>query len=285
MAVTPEAVKAAFPDLEVDEVPLGSGTFKVAFRVRQDGTALVLKVVKSPVDDSEALLPERLRREIEAMRAISSPHIVEVVDGPSVRECGGEHHVWYLEPFYSNGTMDARLESPWGEADVLSLGEQLLLGVEALWVQGKLVHRDIKPANVAFADDGRVVLLDLGIALHIDLTPLTNEFGASPRTPSYAAPEQFDVRRDADIDFRTDLFLVGVVTFQALTGVHPFRPFDQPNEYYERLMKGEYDEDALSAADASQGLQDVLSRMLGAKPNQRYRKIEYALRAVREIER
>ncbi len=285
MTVTSEAVTTAFPELNVDKNPLGSGTFKVAFRVQRDSTALVLKVIKTPIDDPESLLPERLRREIEAMRAVSSPHVVKVVEGPAAREVGGENHIWYLEPFYSHGTLDGRLDSPWEEGDVVALLEQLLLGVEALWSQAKLVHRDIKPANVAVAEDGTVALLDLGIALHIDLTPLTHELGISPRTNAYAAPEQFDVRRDAQIDFRTDLFLVGVLSFQARTGVHPFHPFDQPGDYLSRLLDGRYDEQALGSCGASHELQQVLARLLGAKPNERFRKIEHALDEIGKMTR
>lgn len=241
-----------------------------------------MKVVKSPVDEEDAVLPERLRREIEAMTSVSNPRVVEVIEGPSVKAIGSENHIWYLEPYYANGTLDDRLTSPWSEGDTNKLLEELLLGVDALWGQGRLVHRDIKPANIAFDEDGRAVLLDLGIALHVDLTPITNEFGLSPRTPIYAAPEQFDIKRDADVDFRTDLFLVGIVCFQAVTGVHPFRP-DKPNDYFGRLSKGEYDEEALSSCGASEGFKNVLVRLLGAKPNQRYRKIEFALEAVRKL--
>lgn len=276
------AVRAAFPELTVDDPPLGSGTFKVAFRVEREGQRLVLKVVKSPVDEQDAVLPERMRREIEAMRAVSSPYVVEVIEGPSIRSIGDEKHIWYLEPYYANGTLDKRLQSPWPEAETIQLLNQLLLGVEALWSQGRLVHRDIKPANIAFDEDGTAILLDLGIALHLDLTPITDEVGLSPRTPVYAAPEQFDIKRDADVDFRTDLFLIGIVCFQALTGVHPFRP-DTPNDYLRRLSDGRYDEDALNACKASGELKSVLIRLLGAKPNQRYRKLEYAHRAVGEL--
>ena len=282
MSVELSHVKAAFAELTIAEPPLGSGTFKIAFRVEVAGKELVLKVVKSPVDEDDAVLPERLRREIEAMRSISSPHVVEVLDGPSVKQIGGDKHIWFLEPYYANGTLDDRLESPWSESDTVKLLEELLLGVQALWDQGRLVHRDIKPANIAFAEDGKSVLLDLGIALHVDLTPITNEFGLSPRTPIYAAPEQFDIKRDAEIDFRTDLFLVGIVCFQTVTTVHPYRP-DKPNEYFGRLGRGEYDADALSACGASEDLKNVLIRLLGAKPNQRYRKIEYALEAARKL--
>lgn len=284
MTVTPEAVAAAFPDLEVTPEPLGSGTFKTAFRARQSGSELVLKIVKAPVDEVGAVLPERLRREIEAMRAVSSPHVVAVLGGPDAQIIGGDTHIWYLEPFYPNGTLDERLTGPWSEKRAAGLLAELISGVEAMWTQARLVHRDIKPANIAFSETDAAVLLDLGIALHIDLTPLTDELGISPRTVAYAAPEQFDIRRDAEIDFRTDLFLVGVVAFQALTGVHPFRAFDEPNDYASRLFEGAYDEEALSQCQASNAFKQILVRLLGPKPNQRFRKIEHAIDAVRDLQ-
>jgi serine/threonine protein kinase len=202
MSVGPKDLESAFPEFSVDHQPLGTGGFKVAHQVEVDGISFVLKVVKQPIDDPDAALPERLRRKIEAMRNVNSPRVVRIERGPEIREVGAEQHVWYLEPFYDGGTLDAWLGTPMAIDEVMTLTFGLLEAVEALWNQGRLVHRDIKPANIAFDDERLPVLLDLGIALHENLTPITQDFGFSPRTPAYAAPEQFEVRRLARIDFR-----------------------------------------------------------------------------------
>lgn len=279
------AVQAAFPEWEVDPDPLGEGGFKNAYHVRRAGQDCVLKIVRQPLatrpeeetSDEDLVLPETVMREIAAMRNVRSPHVVSILLGPETREVDGAARVWYLEPFFPNGSLAERMANPWEESDVVVLMLQLLVGIEALDDQ-HLVHRDIKPENIVFDEDDRAVLLDLGIALHLDEERLTGPDQLGPRTPAYAAPEQFEVRRLSSIDFRTDLFLLGVVAFQILTGVHPFEP--ARDGYMQRLMNGEYSADALAATSPSDCITDVLKRLLGAAPNQRYRKLEFARDAI-----
>ncbi len=263
---------------------LGCGSFKAAYRVVRAAGDAVLKVVKEPAslpqNPGDDELPPRLDREIVAMQRVNSRRVVHVLGGPEIRDIGGNPYVWYLEPFYGGGTLEARGGQTLSERDGLTLADALLEGVDDLWRQARLVHRDIKPGNIVFGPDGPV-LLDLGIALHVDLTPLTNAFAFSPRTNRYAAPEQFEVRLAAPIDSRTDQFLVGIVVFEAVIGSHPFNP-DEPNGYLNRLMQGQVDEAALQAL-ASVPMQQVLRRLLRAKPHERYRTATQARRAVQEL--
>lgn len=152
MTTSPQDIADAFPEFSVDAQPLGLGTFKVAHRIEVAGENQVLKVVLQPIDDPDAALPERLRREIQAMSRINSPRIVRIVNVPEIREIGGDHHVCYREPFLPGRTLDARLPGPLSAADTLRMARGLLDGVNALWSEQRLV-RDIKPANIAF-DDG-----------------------------------------------------------------------------------------------------------------------------------
>ena len=86
-----------------------------------------------------------------------------------------------------------------------------------------IVHRDIKPENIIRADDGRIFFLDFGIARILGADSLTRT-GAmmGPHTPGYAAPEQFNNLK-REIDSRADIFSLGVVTYECITGKNPFR--------------------------------------------------------------
>jgi serine/threonine protein kinase len=278
------AVAAAFPELTVHSPRLGEGGMKNAYRCDRHGEDLVLKVVREPieVDDIEGAtaLPDRLRREIEGMRTVDHPAIVRIVDGPQVREIEGRARVWYIEPFYPGGTLAERIQAVGRQPlpQVLELAARLLEAVAVLSEHG-IVHRDIKPGNIVFDSAGQPVLLDLGIALFVDLTPLTNQFGQSPRTDRYAAPEQFDIRSKVAFDARTDMFLIGIVTFEAFTGRHPFRP-DEGENYFQRLTTGDVDHAALDAVSAPPAVRDFLRRLLAPNRAHRYRKVEHALTAL-----
>jgi serine/threonine protein kinase len=258
---------------------LGEGTFKVACLIEEGDEQKVLKVSKAAIDGLDANLPERLRREIEAMKEVGSDRIARVLDGPGVRNVDGEDRVFYIERFYPGGTLDKRIGSAWSADELIDLLRGLLTAVRALEDAG-IVHRDIKPENVVFDDEDKPVLLDLGIAYYRDLSSITEPFGPSPKTPRWAAPELFAMRSTVIIDSRTDLFGVGVVCFEAATGgIHPFNP-DEPAHYMERLSGGQIDTQALSGASVPEPLASVLVRLLQPAPNRRYRKVDAALTAM-----
>jgi serine/threonine-protein kinase len=103
-------------------------------------------------------------------------------------------------------------------ADFLEQGLAFIKQLE----EKKIVHRDIKPENIIVSADGKVYFLDFGIARILGALSLTKT-GAlvGPHTPGYAAPEQFNNLK-SDIDSRADLFSIGVVTYECLSGKNPF---------------------------------------------------------------
>lgn len=278
-----QIVAAAFPELDIDPHPLGEGGMKSAYRILET-TPRVLKVIREPVPEDSiegALsLPERIRREIETLKSIDHPGIVSVLDGPDVRHMGNKPRVWYIEPYYASGTLADRLSVPLVESECIQLLSSLVKAAEAL-ADHNVVHRDIKPSNIVFDNNGAPVLLDLGIAYFQDLTPLTENWDQSPKTPAYSAPEQYALRMQSVIDFRTDLFLIGLVVFEALTGTHPFNPSD-PAGYHQRLLNGEWDEDALDRVDVSPGMRHLLRRLLAPSMSRRFRKFEHVHSRIEE---
>lgn len=276
--LTCSEIAEAFPEYRFVK-ELGDGTFKVACLVEENSEQKVLKVSKASIEGPDANLPERLRREIEAMKQVDCENIAQVLEGPGVREIAGEERVFYIERFYPGETLDKRLTAPWTAEDASALLRSLLTAVKALENEG-IVHRDIKPENIVFDEDGKPVLLDLGIAYYKDLSSITEPFASSPKTPRWAAPELFAMRSTVVIDSRTDLFGVGVVCFEAATGgVHPFNP-DDPEHYMERLNSGKIDAQALADASVPEPFAGVLVRLLQGAPNRRFRKVDAALRAL-----
>ena len=98
----------------------------------------------------------------------------------------------------------------------------------------------------------------------------------------YAAPEQFEMRMRSSIDFRTDLFLIGLVIFESLTGVHPFNPED-PQSYYDRLTNCRWNDQALDEVHASDQMREVLRRLLDPSMSRRYRRFEHLREEIEKL--
>jgi serine/threonine protein kinase len=140
-----------------------------------------------------------------------------------------------------------------------------------------VIHRDIKPANILFRSDGTAVLSDLGIAKSVaDHRELT-QTGFAVGTPAYMSPEQ--KIGAADIDARSDLYSLGVVFYELLTGRKPFRA---ASGRYEELRKEQ--EAAVPALPAVVAyLQPVLNRLLASNRNERFSTAGELCRAIREF--
>lgn len=280
-------VQDSFPEYAVEVPHLGCGAFKVAYKAASPDGDLVVKILTEPleagVDVESTDLPARFARELRGMTIVNSPFLVAILRHPEVRQIGADNYLWYAEPYYPGGTLEERLaQGETGPKLATSVLLAMLEAVHAMWSTARIVHRDIKPGNIVFDDAGIPVLLDLGIAFFPDLSTLTDAMGSSPRTPRYAAPEQFEMRRAATIDFRTDLYLVGMVAFEALTGKHPFwDPSVDHAAYFDRLNG--FDGSSLEFIDCPSELKGLITRLLAPRPSGRFRNVDIPLMIARGL--
>jgi serine/threonine protein kinase len=196
---------------------LGSGGMGQVFRVvdQSGGQELALKVLR-PLDGDGGDRARRFQREIEMLKRIRHPAVLRILD-------------WGTSPtglFFVTelvGGEDLKLairrRGPWPAPEAAALGATLADALAAAHAQG-VIHRDVKPNNVMVARDGSLRLLDFGLARGsgIDVTTLTRT-GTMLGTPGYMSPEQFDGH---GVDERSDLYSLGVVLFEVLTGRLPF---------------------------------------------------------------
>lgn len=211
-----EEAKSFFPSFEFVN-PLTPSQQKAAFLVRDsDGQELCLKII-SP--DYEA---ERLRRELIALQKLDHPNIVRFKEYALTIKSGVTLH--YIIEEYIRGSDFTSLLGPdhkWEVNRAAKFFSELFSGLAALGQEG-IVHRDLKPSNIRVRENASPVIIDFGLARHLNLTDLTRtEEGAGFGTPKYFAPEQF-VGTKYDIDHRTDLYAAGLLLYEALTGVHPY---------------------------------------------------------------
>ena len=157
--------------------------------------------------------------------------------------------------------------------DFLKQGLLFITQLEA----NKIVHRDIKPENIMVASSGKIYFLDFGIARVLGLPSLTKtEAIVGPHTPGYAAPEQFNNLKSS-IDSRADLFSIGVVTYECLSGQNPFS--EGAGSYLEILQRTE----TISPVkfqiegDSQQQFMGILSTLMGKFPSRRPKNATQAL--------
>jgi hypothetical protein len=168
---------------------------------------------------------ERFKREAYAMAALTHSHIVQVYD------CGnaGEQFLFISMEYVEGGDLSAALKA--GQVTpqmALNILPGICDGLQAAHERG-ILHRDIKPANIFLTADGRAKLADFGLAKRIDrsATMLTRSGLGGLGTPDYAAPEQYE--NLPDIDQRADVYSLGVMMYQLLTGHLPRGAWKAPS--------------------------------------------------------
>ena len=165
----------------------------------------------------------RSLREIQIERDLNLSMVPKIYETGTI-EYEGTETLYIIEQKVKGTELRKVLES----GKRFSLEEAVTFLVQGLefiaCIENKgIVHRDIKPENIIRADDGRIFFLDFGIARILGADSLTRT-GAmmGPHTPGYAAPEQFNNLKK-EIDSRADIFSLGVVTYECITGKNPFR--------------------------------------------------------------
>jgi serine/threonine-protein kinase len=220
-ASRPSVPNPLAPEIEFER-RLGAGGMGEVFLGVQKrlGRRVAVKRIRTNSDDDRGL--ERFVHEARAQSHLQHPHIAQVYD---LREAGGD---LYLVMEYVDGkTLDERLrtEGPFPPERIVAVGVALTEALEAAAREG-YIHRDLKPGNVMVTDDGRVKIIDFGLALRFRSlvgTRLT-ETGAILGTPAYMSPEQLDGKEDLDI--RSDIWAVGGVLYALAAGRAPFTGTD-----------------------------------------------------------
>jgi serine/threonine-protein kinase len=200
---------------ELEEL-VGAGGMSSVYRAhdRLLDRKVAVKVLHQQYSGDEDYV-ERFRREARSVAALSHPNIVTVIDR-------GEHGDRQFIVFeYVEGENLKRLIERRGQAPVptaLELGIQIAGGLAFAHQQG-LVHRDVKPQNVLLNGDGRAKVTDFGIARSLDMQHGMTQTGTVLGTSDYIAPEQAQGQR---VDEHTDVYSLGVVLYELLTGEVPF---------------------------------------------------------------
>jgi predicted Ser/Thr protein kinase len=227
----PQELARHFPQLDIVEL-LGQGGMGYVYKARQKGLDRLVALKLLPQEVSgDRNFAERFAREARALARLSHPGIVMVHDSG---EAGGYYYfiMEYVEGLNLRellGRSEGRVESE----QALKIVGSVCDALEYAHEEG-IVHRDIKPENILLDMKGRVKIADFGLAklLGADSGGKTNLTLASPHrmlgTPHYMAPEQTE--RPLEVDHRADIYSLGVVFYEMLTGELPLGRFPLPSE-------------------------------------------------------
>lgn len=255
----PESMSAAalqdrFPDLEILEC-IGRGGMGFVYKARQKrlDRVVALKVL-TPELSGDAKFQERFAREARTLARLSHPHIVTLHDFGCVDD------IYYLVMEYMDGMNLRELlqAQTLTESEMLDIIPALCRALQYAHSEG-VVHRDIKPENILFDSRGHVKLADFGLAKLATGSALDPTLTATAQfmgTPYYMAPEQW--KSDAPADHRVDLYAMGVVIYELLTGQLPLGHFELPS----RLAR------------VSPAVDEVVMRSLQSAPENRYQSAE-----------
>ena len=195
---------------------LGQGGQGAVFEaVRDDGTfdqRVALKIVKWEIDSDAART--RFRQERQLLAGLDHPYIARLLDGGETDDGAP-----YLVMEYVDGVPLSAATDGWPLRRKLELFLKVADAVASAH-RNLIVHRDLKPANILVTKDGSPKLLDFGVAKLMDSGGTHTVTGALPLTPDYASPEQ--VRGDP-ITTASDVYSLGVVLYEMLTGRKPYR--------------------------------------------------------------
>jgi eukaryotic-like serine/threonine-protein kinase len=262
------------------EEQIGAGGMGVVYRAHDEQLERDVAIKVLPPG---TLLDEnarrRFRKEALSLAKLNHPNIA------TVHEFGTEGRTDFLVTEYIAGlTLDAKLAGRALPAkDVLDLGKQLVQGLAAAHEQG-IVHRDLKPGNLRLTPDGRLKILDFGLAQfmahasELGMTVTLTQSQAVTGTLPYMAPEQL---RGEPADARTDIWAVGAVLYEMATGKLPFRENNGPL-LIDAILNREPTTPTEENPQVSPGLESVILKALDKQPDSRY---QTALALGRDLER
>jgi serine/threonine protein kinase/tetratricopeptide (TPR) repeat protein len=254
----------------------GMGIVYLARDTKLNRSVAVKSIPASLTGDSTARM--RFRREAELLALLNHPNIAVIHE---IIEQGEDSGYLVLE-YVSGETLAERIaRKPLELKEVLSIGRQIAEAISAAHKKG-IMHRDLKPGNIKITPEGRVKVLDFGLAKAIISEAKSNEITETHPcrvigTPAYMSPEQ---ARGKDIDHRTDIWSFGCIMYQMLTAHLPFEG-QTATDTLARIIEREPDWKALPN-ETPGNIRALLRRCLEKNPDQRLGNIADAAKEISE---
>ena len=260
---TIEELKPHFPQLELLEL-LGQGGMGAVYRARQTHLDRIVALKVLPCElGQDAAFAERFAREARALARLSHPNVINVYDYGKA----GDHFFILMEYVDGANLREIQRTGRLSPEQALKIVPELCEALQYAHEEG-VVHRDVKPENILFDRTGRVKIADFGLAkLASGKAKATALTGSNQvvGTWQYMAPEQ--VEHSREVDHRADIYSLGVVLYEMLTGELPLGRFEPPSRKIQVDVR----------------LDEVVLKTLEKDPARRYQQAEDVKTDVEEI--
>ncbi|MGI9468415.1 MAG: serine/threonine-protein kinase [Rubripirellula sp.] len=235
------------------------GEVLLATDTRLERKVAVKRMLGSEVTNATSV--QRFLTEAKSIAALNHPSIVQIYDYGQTKD-----GPYLIMEYVEGGSLADRCESGrLAKADAISLTSQLCSALVAAHT-ASIIHRDIKPANVLLTRDGIPKLTDFGLAKPIAADTSMTAAGSVLGTPKYMSPEQV---RGRPVDHRSDLFSLGIVLYEMLTGTTPFSGASL-GDVFDRILNQQVPLLAEQGVKDASDIDTLLQKCLAKNPDDRY---------------